>query len=192
MHRRFTFVLFALMASTALFAQEYKQFKVGLGLGYILTDNTQGIAIYLEPAYRIEDHISVGLRLELAGGTSRIDDPEVEVGFHSSYTLNGQYYFSNGDFRPLIGLGMGIYQTTSLGSDGTTNTGDLDLSPELGIYPRVGFDYGSLNVIIDYNFLPVSEGALSSAPNNRVVKVKNSYLSLKLGFSIGGGKKSKF
>ncbi len=189
MHRRFLFILITLTTSLTLSAQEYKQFKVGLGLGYVLTEDTRGIAIYLEPAYRIEDHISVGFRIELAGRASGIDDQDFEVGFHSSYTLNGQYYFSNGDFRPLVGLGMGIYQTASFSSEATNFSEDLDISPELGVYPRIGFDYGNLNVIIDYNFLPTSRGILISDPSNREVKIKNSYLSLKLGISIGGGRK---
>ncbi len=189
MHHRLSLLLFILITSTAVSAQEFKKFKVGLGAGYVLTSNTDGIAIYLEPSYRVEDHISVGVRLELAGRVSGVNDEDFDIGFHSSYTLNGQYYFRNGDFRPLVGIGMGIYQTASIASDGVNSSGDLDTSPELGIYPRIGFDYGSLNVIIDYNFLPVSEGAETFDPNNPIVRIKNSYLSLKLGFSIGGGRR---
>lgn len=189
MHQRTAITLLLLTFSIYLKAQEFKPFKVGLGLGYVLTSDTDGLAFYLEPAYRVQDNISIGLRLELAGHTSGINDQDIEVGFNSSYTLNGQYYFSNGDFRPLVGLGMGIYQTASLAADATNTSGDLDTSPELGIYPRIGFDWGNLNVIIDYNFLPVSEGALSSDPNNPVIRIKNSYLGMKLGFSIGGGRR---
>lgn len=189
MNLRLIIISIILFSGATLSAQEYKKFKVGLGAGYVGTDNTNGLALYFEPAFRVEDHVSVGLRIELAGRASGIQETDFEVGFHSSYTLNGQYYLSNGEFRPLVGLGMGVYQTVSFASDDTNLVDDTDITPELGIYPRIGFDYGPMNIIIDYNFLPVAEGADSTDPKNPVKRIKNSYLAFKVGVSIGGGKR---
>ncbi|HRX01299.1 MAG TPA: outer membrane beta-barrel protein, partial [Cyclobacteriaceae bacterium] len=112
-------ILFGAAVLTAS-AQEYKPVKVGLGLGYASPggDGAKGgVLLYLEPAYRVNDAIAVGLRLESAviargvtvtsGGTSVSSDAEVKA--NASYTVNGQYYFSNNSFRPFAGLGLGIY-----------------------------------------------------------------------------------
>ncbi|HCR54026.1 MAG TPA: hypothetical protein DIW27_06385, partial [Cytophagales bacterium] len=105
-------------------AQEYKPVKVGLGLGYASPggDGAKGgVLLYLEPAYRVNDALAIGLRLETAimvrgatftsGGTSISSDAEAKA--NASYTVNGQYYFSNNSFRPFAGVGLGIYSLAS-------------------------------------------------------------------------------
>ena len=172
-------------------AQEFKKFKVGLGLGYASTGGEGaigGVLFYLEPAYRISDAISLGLRLErgsvLRGFSQSVSTFELDVMDIRSYTLNGQYYFSNNTFRPYAGFGLGIF---SLVADKFTDTGGTTAlvvgaaESKFGFYPRVGFDLGHFNMSVDYNIIPKTEAVGGD--------FKNSYLGIRLGFSIGGGKK---
>lgn len=185
----------ALMVFTSVaFAQDYKAFKVGLGLGYAgAPDGEGGIAVYLEPAYRVSDEIAIGLRMETAvllkgvstDGTTIDSDGSASA--NGSFTLNGQYYLSNEKFRPFVGLGLGLYSLASVEIAG--DDGALSAGTEFGFYPRVGFDYGHLNLIFDYNFIPNTDGTIDINTNPQEVEIKNSYFTIKLGVSIGGGSK---
>lgn len=179
-------VLFAVVATAD--AQDYKKFKVGLGLGYAApSDGGGGIAAYLEPAYRVNDQIAIGLRMEVAALAKVVGEDEGSVSGNGSYTINGQYYLSDAKFRPFVGLGLGIYGLASVSVDGAS--GDIAAGSEFGFYPRVGFDLGHFNFIFDYNIIPATEGvALDNTGNLSDVEIKNGYFAVKLGFSIGGGK----
>ena len=177
-------------------AQEYKAFKVGLGLGYAIpSDGGGGIAVYLEPGYRISDQILLNLRIESAAMAKVVGDQEASVSASGSYTLNGQYYFNNNDFRPFVGLGAGLFNNASVSVSVDVNgvgtvAADFDPSASIGFYPRLGFDYGHFNFIFDYNIIPATDevefdGTTIDLGDD---KIKNSYMSIKIGVSIGGGK----
>ena len=178
-------VLFVAVVSAD--AQDYKQWKLGLGLGYAApSDGGGGVAVYLEPAYRVNDQIAVGLRLETAALAKVVGDEEGSISGNASYTLNGQYYLSDAKFRPFVGLGLGIYNIASISLD--SNSADIGGGTEFGFYPRVGFDLGHFNFIIDYNLIPATDGvSFDDLGNASDVEIKNGYLAVKLGFSIGGG-----
>lgn len=161
-------------------AQEYKKFKVGLGFGYAMPGGAGakgGVLLYMEPAYRINDKLQAGLRLEgaiiVSGGAGGGSASAL-----GSYTLNGQYYFNNNNFRPFAGLGLGLFDVAS-GSAKDTKTGkDLVLAggTVFGFYPRVGFDLGHLTMSLDYNIVTAKS------------PIKANYLGVRMGFNIGGGK----
>lgn len=183
-----TLVLF----TTVLSAQEFKPFKVGLGLGYAApSEGGGGVAIYLEPAYRVSDEIAVGLRLESAALIKTVGENEGSISGNGSYTVNGQYYFSNNKFRPFVGLGLGLYTLASVSVDfGSNGNGSAGVAAEtaFGFYPRVGFDLGHFNFLFDFNIIGNSEAiGFDDDLNETTFDVKNSYWALKLGFSIGGG-----
>src|SRR5688500_12360193 len=56
--------------STNATGREFKPFKVGVGLGYAVPGKGDGagggVLLYVEPAYRASDFVSIGLRLESA------------------------------------------------------------------------------------------------------------------------------
>ena len=143
-------------------AQEYKKFKLGVGIGVA---NYQGgkynpngslILATVEPAYRIHDNIAIGLRIEGAGWYG-----------HFSLTANGQYYFGKNIVRPFVGAGLGMFQKGSANSS-------------FGFYPRVGLEVGHFFVSMDYNFISAVN------PNGDEI---TSYLGSRIGFLIGGGRK---
>jgi hypothetical protein len=172
----------------AAHAQEFKKFKVGVGVGYARASGKGakgGVLATLEPAYRISDIIQVGLRIESAvvvrGGA---DDYglDLEGAAIGSYSLNGQYYFSNESFRPFVGAGLGMYSLAALKLEESGAIGEIAASEgKFGFYPRVGFDAGHFTLSLDYNFIPATkvDGA----------EFKNSYLGFRIGGFFGGGRK---
>lgn len=199
------------VVSLCTFAQDYKAFRWGLGLGYAAPGGggegaKGGVLLYTEPSYRVTDQIAVGLRFELAvmarvavSGTSSNSTAEAEVKANGSYTVNGQYYFGSSSFRPFAGAGFGVFAlasatgTASANGSGTA-TSEVAGGTKVGFYPRVGFDVGHFTMNLEYNIIPKTEGISqvvsgNGTITNQNVEIKNSYLGFKLGFFIGGGKK---
>ena len=193
-------LLFALcvLLSVAAHAQEYKKFKVGLGAGYAVPRGKGakgGILAYLEPSYKLQDQIQLGLRLEwaaLVGGFSEDlgSSVSLKVSSTTSYTLNGQYYFNNNGFRPFVGAGFGMYgikgaDLTVTSDPDEPNGGTITMADEtkFGFYPRIGFDAGYFTLSLDYNIV----GATKTEGSD--IKMKNSYIGIRFGGFFGGGKK---
>jgi Outer membrane protein beta-barrel domain len=208
-----TLLLLLMAATVAVQAQDYKPVKVGIGLGYASPggDGAKGgVLFYLEPAYRVTDQIAVGLRLESAitargtsiSATSTSSSVDLDVAATGSYTVNGQYYFSNNTFRPFAGLGFGLYSlaavkaSTSTGTSGTSSSSTISASAsKFGFYPRIGFDAGHFTMQLEYNIIPSTKSEITistgTATTLATSESKNNYLGIKAGFFFGGGKRSK-
>jgi len=175
------------------YAREFKPFKVGVGVGYAVPGAGEGAGggflAYLEPAYRATDQVAVGLRLEgafMVRGVEGVNSQDVKGDASSvaSYTLNSQYYFNNNNVRPFVGVGFGLFSlaaakfNTASGNDPGLN--DVGAETRFGFYPRIGLDVGHFNLVLDYNVLPPTD-----VPGGG--EIKNSYLGIRAGLSIGGG-----
>jgi hypothetical protein len=182
-------LLFVLATGIVANAQEFKKFKVGIGAGYAMASGegaSGGVLLTLEPAYRVMDQLSVGLRIESAIITRGLSEDPGNVSFDiaaiGSYTVNGQYYFNNNSFRPFVGAGLGLYSLAAVKIDGAD--GDAgEAESKFGFYPRVGFDFGHFTFAIDYNIIPSTKLVNSDA------EFKNSYIGFRIGGFFGGGRK---
>ena len=176
-------------------AQDLKPFKVGIGLGYAVPGNTGagvggGALFFIEPAYRPSDNVLVGLRLEsaiIARGIKGVGDDDVsgDASSNVSYTLNTQYYFNDNYVRPFVGAGLGLFSLAAVkfntvGSNNSVEANEVKAETRFGFYPRIGIDAGHFNFTIDYNFIPKTD-----VPG--IGEVRNNYLGIRAGFSIGGG-----
>jgi len=177
------------------YTRQFKTFKVGLGVGYAVPGSGDGagggLLMYLEPAYRATDQVSVGLRLEgafMVRGIKGVGNRDVagDASSVASYTLNSQYYFNNEDVRPFIGAGVGLFSLTAVkfNTAATNDPGldDVGAETRFGFYPRIGVDIGHFNLTLDYNIIPPTD-----VPGGG--EVRNNYLGIRVGGSIGGGKK---
>jgi hypothetical protein len=188
--KKITSVLCLLVITAiAVHAQDFKKFRVGVGAGYAMPGGEGakgGVCFYMEPGYRINDAMIVGLRMESAvvvrGYSEDIGSADLDIAGIGSYTINGQYYFSNEGFRPFAGLGLGIYSLAAVKFDdgGATETA-VQSESKFGFYPRVGFDAGHFTLQLEYNLIPATEYAGG--------EFKNSYLGIKVGGFFGGGRK---
>lgn len=189
-------LVIAVLASMSASGQEYKKFKVGIGVGYAVpSKGSGGVLFYLEPMYRVMDNLTVGFRWETAaiiGELPTASSATLDASAVGSYTLNGQYYFGSSDsFRPFVGVGLGIFSVAAATSD--INGQNVQLaaaSSSFGFYPRIGFDLGHFNLSIDYNLIPEQTSDINIAGIGLVKNTQNfSYIGIRVGASIGGGKK---
>ncbi len=187
MKKKALHIIFLLLLVLPLRAQnDYHPFKVDLGLllGEVNAHDMGLIAPYVEPKYNINNHFSLGLRMEYIfySKESFIDyDPNNSYwsdfdadGWGFSALLTSDYYFNNHYVRPFIGAGAGIYY--SYISKTNSYLGEKEKALSFGYVPRMGLNIGQFRISCEYNFI-VSD------------KLDLSYVSFKLGYEIGGGKK---
>lgn len=195
--KKFFLTLFIAAASLGVKAQdgEFKPFRVGFDFGYAIPsgDGAKGGVIFaLEPKYALSDKLALGLRMEGALTVRASVDSEgfldeAEAKLSSSYLLTSDYYFNTNSFRPFFGLGAGVHMLASASSNGeemtfNAETGEIEndgvtTDTKFGVTPRIGFDYGHFRMAVDYNYIPKTE------------EIKNSYIGIKLGFFLGGGRR---
>lgn len=162
-------------------AQDFKAVKVDIGLGYAMPSNSKGVkagaTFTIEPHYRLNDQIAVGVRFEgaaLGYQTATASGSDVKINLLTSYTASGEYYFSNNGFRPLVGAGMGIFTSSSFNMNANTGGAVVKVpsASNFGFYPRAGFETGHFRMTAEYNIIK-----------------GGGYFAAKLGFFFGGGRK---
>jgi outer membrane protein W len=188
-------VLFVAVAANA---QEFKKFRVGVGAGYAMPSGEGaggGVMWALEPGYRVNDQILANLRIEGAAiirGTADATSASFDIAGVRSYTVNGQYYFNNNNFRPFVGVGFGIFSLAAAkfeSNSGGTSGSSATAESKFGFYPRLGFDAKHFTVNLDYNFIPNTEAVISTGNGTVNTEFKNSYIGIRVGGYFGGGRK---
>jgi hypothetical protein len=99
-------------------------------------------------------------------------------------------------------LGAGFYRPSNLMSFGCSagpyETHSMNEQTKFGISPRIGFDHKHFTMSLEYN-LVVNSGATiyNDAPPSDIQYIaphteyfRNDYLSLHIGFFLGGGSKA--
>ena len=180
-------------------AQDFKPFKVNLSLGYARPTGPGaggGVLLSLEPKYGLNDNFDVGLRIELALMAKAVvingQDASGEVKGAGSYVVTGTYLLSANNFRPYVGIGAGLYTVggTSFTYNNSTQSGttpdvSVGAGQKFGIMGRAGFKAGHFNMGFEYNMVPSTKIYLTTA---QTAESANSYIGVKLGFDIGGGR----
>lgn len=191
-------VIFTLVVSLLAFgaaAQEFKPFKVNASIGYARptgTGSAAGFLASIEPKYGLSDQIDVGLRIEGALMTRALEVggniTDTQLKLIGSYVLTGTFIIPTGtEFRPYAGVGAGLFRTGGLSfSEGEVGA---ELARKLGTMARIGFKYGHLNVGVEYNHVPSTKYTVNLQNGTpAAAKSMNSYLGVKFGFDIGGGR----
>jgi len=166
----------------------FKKFKVDISVGYASPSSSSGSSqgskfnggalFVIEPKFAVIDPLAIGVRVEAAvianiyNNNSNNSNGKANL----SYLLTADYYFTKSGFRPFIGAGGGIYSTATIDSNTVnSNSHSVPYTSTFGFMARAGFELGHLRIGAEYNF--VSNSA--------------SYLGLKIGVCIGGGRKRK-
>ena len=191
--KKITFSILFLFAIAIANAQTFKPFKVDLSTGYAIPSGKGakgGILFALEPKYAVMDALSVGLRLEgavMARGrsTDNAEEIEVDVKASASYLATADYYFSNSTVRPFAGAGVGLFSLAGASGD-EDNVGVSGASSKFGGMLRAGAEIGHFRIGVEYNL--VGNTDLKDASNQTIGTAKNSYIGIKLGAVIGGGR----
>ena len=176
----------------------FKPFKVDVSLGYALpiggSGGKGGALFVIEPKYAIIPEISVGLRLETAltvSGTSDLasgtgSNSTASVKASASYLATGDYYFSENDLRPFAGAGVGIFQTA--GVQVNSNNPNVATGSKFGGMLRAGVEYKHGRFGLEYNLVGKTSVAPSSPTSKDGYTIQNSYVGIKFGVIIGGGR----
>jgi len=177
-----TFLGFALLSkaqsTTTAPADTYHTFKFDIGLGYAIptgatgSGTKAGVTFTLQPHYRLNDDLAIGLRFEGAGLGYEDNLGKTKISLLESYCATGEYYLMPAGFRPFVGAGLGFFNQSSLkASNGNATL--VDGATNFGFFPEVGFETGHFRMSADYD----------------VAGSGNNYLAFKIGFFFGGGKK---
>ena len=168
-------------------------------------ESLSGITFDLEPAVRINYYTVSFFRFEsILASDSRENNTSRSMDAYS-ISLGGQYYlFERGRFPFYAGIGLGFYypyyseeSRFQSGYNQTISSVELSSDRRNLFYPRIGFDFGHFNLLVDFNLIPSSEGIKRTSFYNNTtrisyssyedIEINNSYISFKLGFSLGGG-----
>lgn len=177
--------------------REFKPFKVDVSVGGAIPEGSgsKGGGIFvIEPKYAIVDQFCVGLRIETAVMARAFKNSDgtyssADVSASGSYLATGDYYFTNTSFRPFAGGGLGVYSLASASVDNNGNTSDVASATKFGGMIRAGFETGHFRLGIEYNVIGNSTvQSMDYQGNTYASTSKNSYLGIKIGICIGGGR----
>ena len=192
--KKLNLVILLLCAVAIVNAQTFKPFKVDISTGYAIPSGTGakgGVLFAVEPKYAVMDALSLGLRFEVAVMARGTSDGQgslssIDVKASGSYLATGDYYFTSNKVRPFAGAGVGIFSLASASGDENT-TAVSAASPKFGGMLRGGVELGHFRIGLEYNL--VGNTDLKDVNNATVGTSKNSYIGIKLGGVIGGGRK---
>ncbi len=188
---------FLLLAAVAIANAQYefKPFKVDVSLGYAIPGGEGakgGVLFVIEPKYAVIPSVSLGLRLETAiMARGRTDasgtNTEFDVKAAGSYLVTGDYYFTSSKARPFAGAGLGLY---SLAAASTEDEGaSVSSGSKFGQMIRAGVELSHFRVGLEYNIVPkTTMEYINSNGVKTTSSMKNGYVGIKVGFTIGGGR----
>jgi outer membrane protein X len=195
------FILFSTitLSTNGQDAVHLKPFKVDLSIGYAIPGGEGvkgGIILALEPKYAVIPNLAVGLRMEgaIIAKFSGYDEDgnamDTKVKAAGSYLATGDYYFTNNyALRPFAGAGAGIFSIAGIEVNSTS--GKVSGGSEFGGMLRAGIEAGHFRIGLEYNMVPKTtfEGYDSDGNYRTGLTSSNSYIGIKIGACIGGGKK---
>jgi outer membrane protein X len=189
------------LSGSAQLKSNYKPFKFDIAVGYASPAGSGakgGVLVALEPKYTFIPNLSVGLRFEAAvvarfsGYSPDGDALDVKLKASGSYLATGDYYIplpGSKFFRPFTGAGAGIF--TIAGIEANSSGGSAaGAGTKFGGVTRAGFEIGHFRFAAEYNIVPSSKLSGYDANGNPAeITSKNSYLGVKIGAFIGGGRR---
>jgi len=180
-------------------AVNLKPFKVDLSIGYAIPggEGTKGgIVLAVEPKYAVIPNLAVGLRMEgaiiakFSGYDENGNAMNTKVKAAGSYLATGDYYFTNNyALRPFAGAGAGIFSLA--GIEVNSSSENISGGSKFGGMVRGGIEAGHFRLGLEYNIVPKTtfEGYDSNGNYVTGLTSDNSYIGIKIGACIGGGRK---
>ena len=191
MTRYSTIILLFWMTSVTTQAQDFRRFKVALGIPFAPVTSDQFDyygGFYLEPAVRLKDDLSLGIYLAImesdddSNDNPDINSSETAAFFSTAFVLDK--YTSLGRPRTFYGLMLGTVfhsfetiQRPFLTNNGVLG-GEILYEDRTGVLiaPRIGATFGPLQMTMMYQFMTNELPGL---------------LTMQAGVEISGGRKKK-
>lgn len=182
-------------------AQLKSQMKLSIETGPIILSDSENLSFFLniEPKLKATENTLIGLRIGATINSQSIQNDNPDAFFIFDEADNGaisfvptfDYRFSEGDFRPYLGIGLGYYLLASyvevqeLGPDNPRDElTDVQVDNKVGVLLRGGLEIGRLRLGAEYNFIPKAD--LKMPNGAKIGTVDNSYLALVVGYTIWG------
>lgn len=181
-------------------AQEKNSIKLAIETGFLpLSSDSENLGLFLtiEPKVKVLEKIFIGLRI---GAT--LNSQTFENNANSQYIIHEEYdhgiisfvptfdyYLSESDFRPYLGLGLGFHLLSDVDVSLVTaykDTFEVRASKQIGLLLRAGLEPGKLRLGLEYSFIPKANIEIPSG--EAIGTVDNSYFGLSIGLIIGGKK----
>jgi hypothetical protein len=182
MKRILMLLIFSLIALNCM-PQEKGRTRFGLETG-ILIPNEGGIGLNgaIESKYNIQNNTNVGLRL----GKAVYIKHKSYSAILTSLNLTFDYYIHPNDkfIAPFIGIGIGYFFSEATDFVGNNGEGEYSKYNNPNCFLRIGTEIKKIRLAITYNV-----NRKPGEPN--IYNKNNDYVSLLLGFYIGGGKWEK-
>lgn len=153
-----------------------------------------GFVLAIEPKIIVTPKIDIGVLVEAAYIPRSISFAgstyPTNVKVYGSYKVTGNYWLSQGKFGSFVGVGAGLYQLPK--TDAVTVI--YNQSPDDILFPmgsrfgglvRYGLKTGHYVATVEYNAVLASTLYRSATP----ITSPNGYLSIKVGYEVGGFKK---
>ena len=180
------------------------RFRYGLNgaLAFPSSKEIGGFEADFDIRYRVLDNLNVGARMsysDIVKDRGTRGDGDIQY-FTSSVIIAGivhsDYYFNvyPSSFAPFVGLGFGVYDVSTISirtfGDVVKDRG-YAVEYKFGGVIRGGFEYKRLRVALEYNLIPLTQlyDQDKNTPPYYIIDntpKPNSYLSLRVGFFIGG------
>jgi hypothetical protein len=188
MRKYLFFVVLGMIVSGTASAQlkpKFKHFTFDIGAGQVIS-GASGPIVYFEPGYTFFNKVKFGVRLEVA-------DVPMKMVVSSVFALDYYQLIPGTGIRLFAGGGLGSYSVSAQGGCGG-GPGTTSTSRETGSFGgmvRAGIKAGHFSLGIDYNFVPTTH-VYDKDVSAKIIGIKdheNTYYGVRLGLSIGGGKK---
>jgi len=180
-----------LFVSASAGAQQYRKFLFAIDIGAPRSSLNPIGSFTMEAGYRVRDRILIGFRVEQIGFVSMAGSTNSSLG---SIGINGHYYFALPSVRPFCGVGIGLYNPSN--NFMMSNTETQNQRNGFGVYPRIGLEFRHIRLMLEYNFIQKMNDyiitdmiSIPRGTQGHYQMIDKSYLSFKIGFFIGGGKK---
>jgi hypothetical protein len=163
----------------------FKPFTFDIGLGKVASSEA-GSLVYLEPGYTFFNKIKFSIRLESS------NRPMKRV-YSAVYALDYVQLIPGTGIRFFAGGGLGSFDVSAQGGcgGGPFTTATSRETANFGGMVRAGIKAAHFSLGVDYNFVPTTH-VYDKDASAKVIGQKdheNTYYGVKLGLSIGGGKK---
>jgi outer membrane protein X len=157
---------------------------------------------FLDIRYNILDNLNAGVKFGFGFNVrdiNLINSSTATATMHANLNsmIVGDYYFHNGSsaFAPFVGAGIGSFSVLDINLQFDPNQyinynyTDLPTVPKvIGGAIRGGFELGRLRLAMEYNMIPRTVMFDAANIMQTVGTSNNSYLTVNLGFVLGGGK----
>jgi len=180
------------------------RFRYGLNAGLAFPNSKKigGIEADFDVRFRVTEKINVGGRI----GWADIKKNEGTRGdaVNNYYTstvivsglVHSDYYFYEYPkyFAPFVGLGFGVFDVSSISiktGDNVITSRNYAVEYKFGGVIRGGFEYRRFRLALEFNLIPSTKlyDQLGNTPPTYIKDVipnSNNYLSLRIGFFLGG------